>query len=104
MRKKTLLWLLFIAIPASGQELDLLLAEAHVIDGTGNPWFEADIGIRNGRIVAIGNLEGRAAVRRIDLAGLTVAPGFIDLHSHADGYRTDGLRSSDRNGGPRPTW
>ena len=95
MQKTTLLWLLLIGATATGQELGLVLSDAHVIDGTGNPWFEADIGIRNGRIVAVGDLDGRAAARRIDLEGLTVAPGFIDLHSHADGYRGDGLRSED---------
>ncbi len=101
MQKNALLWwvlLLFIGDTAAAQEFDLVLSDAHVIDGTGNPWFEADIGIRNGLIVAVGDLKGRSAARRMDLNGLTVAPGFIDLHSHADGRRTDGLRSEDAEG------
>ncbi len=74
---------------------DLLLAGGRVVDGTGNPWFSADVGIRSGRIVAVGNLEGRRAHRTLDVKGLVVAPGFIDLHSHADGLDEDGLRSND---------
>jgi N-acyl-D-amino-acid deacylase len=97
----TTAWLLvFVALqkpPPSGDEpFDLLLAGGRVIDGTGNPWFSADVGIREGRIVAVGNLEGRTAVRTLDVRGLWVAPGFIDLHSHADGLDEDGLRSNDR--------
>jgi N-acyl-D-amino-acid deacylase len=73
----------------------LLLQGGQVIDGTGNPWFSADVGVRDGRIVAIGSLAGRKATKTVDLRGLSVAPGFIDLHSHADGLDEDGLRSND---------
>ncbi len=67
-----------------------------MIDGTGNPWFSADVGIRNGRIVAVGRLEGDAG-RIIDARGKVIVPGFIDVHSHADGPDGDktGLRSPD---------
>ena len=83
--------------PPSGdnEPFDLLLSGGRVIDGTGNPWFSADVGIRSGRIVAVGNLEGRKATHTLDVTGLVVAPGFIDLHSHADGLDEDGLRSND---------
>jgi N-acyl-D-amino-acid deacylase len=74
---------------------DLILAGGRVIDGTGNPWFSADVGLRDGRVVAIGDLEGRMAARRLEVDGLVVAPGFIDLHSHADGGDENGLRSED---------
>ena len=77
------------------EPFDLLLSGGRVIDGTGNPWFSADVGIRSGRIVAVGNLEGRKATHTLDVTGLVVAPGFIDLHSHADGLDEDGLRSND---------
>jgi dihydroorotase/N-acyl-D-amino-acid deacylase len=58
---------------------DLVIANGHVIDGTGSPWYAADVGIRAGRIAAIGNLRDAAAKRRIDAAGQVVAPGFIDM-------------------------
>jgi N-acyl-D-amino-acid deacylase len=84
------------SVPSGVDEpFDLLLSGGRVIDGTGNPWFSADVGIRSGRIVAVGNLEGRKATRTLDVTGLVVAPGFIDLHSHADGLDEDGLRSND---------
>src|SRR5262249_38160476 len=59
--------------------LDLVLAGGRVVDGTGAPWFRADVGIAGDRIVAIGNLAHAEARRRIDAHDLVVAPGFIDL-------------------------
>ena len=58
---------------------DLIIADGHVIDGTGSPWYTADVGIRDGRIAAIGKLKTAAAKQRVDAAGLVVAPGFIDM-------------------------
>ena len=58
---------------------DLILAGGRVIDGTGAPWFRADVGIRGDSIAAIGDLSRAKATRRIDLGGLAVAPGFIDM-------------------------
>ena len=58
---------------------DLIIAGGHVIDGTGSPWYTADVGIRHGRIAAIGTLKSAAANQRIDAAGMVVAPGFIDM-------------------------
>lgn len=66
-------------------EFDVLILNGRVLDGSGNPWIRQDIGIRGERIAAIGRLAGRAATRTIDAGGLTVAPGFIDVHSHAAG-------------------
>jgi N-acyl-D-amino-acid deacylase len=61
------------------QPLDLVIRNGHIIDGTGSPWYSSDIGIRDGRIAAIGNLADSSAKSTIDAHGLTVAPGFIDM-------------------------
>ena len=58
---------------------DVILANGRVVDGTGAPWFRADVAIAGDRIAAIGNLKDAAAKQRIDASGLVVAPGFIDL-------------------------
>jgi dihydroorotase/N-acyl-D-amino-acid deacylase len=58
---------------------DLIFAGGRVVDGTGAPWVRADVGISGDRIVAVGNLAGAAAKRRIDATNLVVAPGFIDM-------------------------
>src|SRR4051812_10632830 len=63
---------------------DVLITSGRVIDGTGNPWFRADVGIKDGRIAAVGPLAGATATRTIDAAGKVVAPGFIDAHVHGD--------------------
>ncbi|NIR48815.1 amidohydrolase family protein [candidate division KSB1 bacterium] len=80
-------------------EFDILIINGRILDGTGNPWFEGDVGIRDGRIVAVGELQVKSAVRTIDVQGKYVTPGFIDLHSHADDTQeigsTKGLRSRD---------
>jgi len=74
------------AATARGQDstLDILIVNGRMLDGTGNPEVRADIGIRGDRIVAIGALAGMRARRVVDARGLYVAPGFIDIHSHAD--------------------
>jgi N-acyl-D-amino-acid deacylase len=63
---------------------DLVIRGGRIVDGTGNPWFAADVGITGDRIVAVGRLADASAKRQIDAAGLVVAPGFIDLHTHSD--------------------
>ncbi len=65
-------------------EFDLLVRGGRIVDGTGNPSFLGDVGLRDGRIAAIGRLTGRTATRTIEAAGLVVAPGFIDIHNHSD--------------------
>lgn len=70
---------------------DLLIRNARVYDGMGNPWMRADVGIAGDRIAAVGPLDQASATRTIDAAGLALAPGFIDVHSHAAG----GLATAD---------
>ena len=65
-------------------DYDLLIRGGRVVDGSGLPSYIADVGIKNGKVVDIGRLKGSAA-RTIDAAGLVVAPGFIDHHTHMDG-------------------
>jgi N-acyl-D-amino-acid deacylase len=82
---------------------DVLIRNGKVIDGSGNPWFRADIGVLNGKIAAIGQLDSTQAKRTIDATGLVVSPGFIDVHTHveggiirvptADNYILDGVTS-----------
>ena len=64
--------------PASAP-FDLLIEHGRVVDGTGSPWYMGDVGIRGGRIAAIGRLGDRAARSRIDARGMVIAPGFIDM-------------------------
>jgi N-acyl-D-amino-acid deacylase len=72
------------AVTTQRSEFDVLIRGGQILDGTGAPGRSADVGIASGRIVEIGSLQGRAAKRTIDAAGLTVAPGFIDLHTHSE--------------------
>jgi N-acyl-D-amino-acid deacylase len=67
-------------LPAqSPPAFDLIITNAHIIDGTGSPWYSGDLGIREGKIAAIGNLAAAPRKRTIDAAGKIVAPGFIDM-------------------------
>jgi len=84
-----------LVAPAAAQDHDLLIRGGRIVDGTGNPWFAGDLAIRDGRIAAIGKLENSSAKRVIDAAGLTVSPGFIDIHNHSDStVLTDGNAQS----------
>src|ERR1700741_2163384 len=87
-RLRSKLILLFIGLTAvavlrlAGQappSFDIVITHGHIIDGTGSPWYSGDVGIRDGKIGAIGNLSAAARKRTIDAAGKVVAPGFIDM-------------------------
>jgi N-acyl-D-amino-acid deacylase len=91
MKRLLVAFLILITGKAHPQQLtyDLLIKNGRVLDGTGNPWFYADVAVKDGKIAAIGKLEGAKATRTIDATGTYVVPGFIDLHSHADNGLAD---------------
>lgn len=70
-------------MPLCGQPYDVVIRGARVVDGTGAPWFRADVAIAGERIAAVGKLDGAQARRVVEARGLVLAPGFIDAHSHA---------------------
>ena len=67
---------------------DLVIRGAAVVDGLGNEPVRADVAVRDGRIHAVGNVAGKEAAREVDAGGLTLAPGFVDLHTHYDAQIT----------------
>ena len=74
--------LILLVVSLSAQTppaFDLVIINGHIIDGTGSPWYSGDVGIRDGRIAAIGNLAAAPRKHTIDAAGKVVAPGFIDM-------------------------
>jgi N-acyl-D-amino-acid deacylase len=73
-----------VLLAAAAPDFDLVIRGGRVVDGTGNPSYGADVGVKQGRIAAIGALAGRTAARTIDARGLVVAPGFVDIHNHSD--------------------
>jgi N-acyl-D-amino-acid deacylase len=96
------MWLLWLAAALCAQErsFDVLITNGRIIDGSGNPWFTGDVGIIGDSIAAVGVLHDSQAKVRIDVGGLAVAPGFIDLHSHAARFapETPALESAVRQG------
>jgi N-acyl-D-amino-acid deacylase len=93
---RTIAIVVLAALTVSGQapqQFDILIRNGRVLDGTGNPWYRADIGITGDRIGAMGRLGGATATVVIDAADRYVTPGFIDVHSHAGGgLGTDELK------------
>jgi N-acyl-D-amino-acid deacylase len=76
---------LLIACSVMAQQADVLIINGKILDGSGNSWFYGDIAIKNGKIISIGHLQHYQAIKTIDAKGLTVAPGFIDVHTHIEG-------------------
>ncbi len=84
MRRRDVISVLAAAPLAAQDAYDLVIQNGTVVDGTGAPARRADIGIRGGKFAAIGDLRSASAKRKIDAAGLIVAPGFVDMHNHSD--------------------
>jgi len=78
-----LLFLLVVAgiscQPSGEGPYDIIIQNAKIVDGTGNPWYQADIGVYHDKITSIGKLNARLAKRVVDAGGKVVAPGFIDM-------------------------
>ena len=83
--KPLLLAACLLSLPATtfGATFDLVIRHGRLVDGSGNPAFFADVAVKDGRIAAIGRVAGEATTE-IDGRNLIVAPGFIDIHTHAD--------------------
>ena len=71
--------MLFVLFLLAANPYDVVIQHGRIVDGTGSPWYSGDIGIRHGKIAAIGKLAGAPAKRTIDAHGMVVAPGFIDM-------------------------
>jgi len=72
-----------VTLGQAPERFDLLITNARIVDGTGNPWFWGSVGIRDGKIAGVGRLNGTAE-QTIDAKGKIVAPGFIDVHGHTE--------------------
>lgn len=81
---KYLSLLLFIATSSLAQPYDLVIRNGRLVDGTGNPWYYADVAVQNGRIARIGTIPASEGKRVIDARRQIVAPGFIDVHTHLE--------------------
>src|SRR4029453_16077073 len=69
---------------ATLQKYDLVITNARIVDGSGNPWFRADVAIKDGHIARIGRVATSEAAQTIDAKGQILAPGFIDVHTHVE--------------------
>ena len=77
--------ILLLAPAVRSADYDIVIRNARVIDGSGNPWFRADVAVKDGRIAAVGRVDTSGSIRAIDAGGKILAPGFIDVHTHIEG-------------------
>jgi N-acyl-D-amino-acid deacylase len=84
MLRIALVLVLSLAVPQQRARYDIVISGGTVVDGTGSPGRRADVALKDGKVVAIGRIAAAAGASSIDAAGLVVAPGFIDVHTHAD--------------------
>src|SRR6266496_4538089 len=84
--KALLFFLLFPLVLFSQQRnCDILIRNGKIIDGTGNNWYYGDVAVKDGKIIGVGRTLNFTANKIIDVTGLIVAPGFIDVHTHIEG-------------------
>ncbi len=76
--------LFLLAATLSAADFDVLIRGARIVDGSANPWYRADVGVKDGKIAAIGRLEAKTAGRIIDAKNRVLTPGFIDVHTHSE--------------------
>ncbi len=96
-RATSLLILFFTLAQATAAEVDILIRNAKVVDGTGNPWFHADVAVSDGYITAVGANIDLDARRTVNANGRVLAPGFIDVHTHVEtSSRREGLAGLPR--------
>lgn len=90
---KTFLLLFLSCTLCVAQQYDLIIKNARIVDGTGNPWYRGDVAIDKGKIAAIGQFKGKSK-NVIDAQGKTVSPGFIDIHTHVE-YTISSIPTAD---------
>lgn len=76
--------ILLVSFSSYAQKYDIVLKNGKIIDGSGNSWFYGDVGIKDGKITAIGKLSSEGAGKILDVKNLVIAPGFIDVHTHIE--------------------